>query len=209
MIHIVTADNRRAFHHTLTQMHRQRKILFIDHMKWGLEDCAGLEIDQFDGPEAIYLIETDPATGAVLQSARLLPSLGAHLLADVFPILCDAGAPRGAAIYEASRFCPAPDAPKGAARRLLLSKMIGAIMETGILFGIEQVSFVASAALAPLAATAGWNVSPLGSATRIGRERLRAMIADVNSEGLTQVRARHGLASPLTRYAGAAFARAA
>lgn len=202
MIQIVTGENRSLFHHALGEMHRQRKALFVDEMGWALECCAGLEIDEFDTPQAIYLLEIG-ASGKLLQSARLLPSSFPHLLTGVFPGLCPNGAPVGERIWEASRFCPAPTTQKGAPRRELLFRMIAAIMETGLLFGIERVSFVASAALAPLAGRAGWEVEALGPPQRWGGEKLTAMAASITSDGLTRVRALHGLKLPLTRFAGA------
>jgi len=87
--------------------------------------------------------------------------------------------------------------------------MIAGILETSILFGIEKVSFVAGAALAPLADQAGWNVRALGPKQRVGRERLVAMLADVTSEGLATVRHRARLTGPVTRFADAGLARAA
>jgi N-acyl-L-homoserine lactone synthetase len=209
LIHIITRSNRRMFSDVLTEMHRQRKQLFVDCMGWKLETCADLEIDAFDSDEAIYLIETDEKSGHVLQSARLMSSEGPHLLGEVFPHLCAEGPPRAPGLYEASRFCPAPETPKGQARRALLYRMIAAILETGLLFGIERVSFVASAALAPLARRAGWQVSPLGAGARVGRERLSAWVAVISTEGLARVRALNGLDGPLTRYADPAWLRAA
>jgi N-acyl-L-homoserine lactone synthetase len=208
MIQIITKENRRLFHHALTEMHRQRRQVFIEDMGWRLEESMGLEMDQFDSEDATYLIDIGE-DGAVIQSARLLPTASPHLLSEVFSELCEEGAPRSPLIWEASRFCPAPETPKGAPRRALLGRMIAGILETSILFGIEKVSFVASAALAPLAAHAGWRVRALGPKRRIGRERLTAMLADATSEGLSEVRARHGLAGPVTRFADARLARAA
>ena len=208
MINIITAENRHCFHHVLTEMHRQRKQLFIDQMGWRLADIAGLEMDDYDSSEAVYLVETGDDS-AVLQSARLLPTQTPHLLNDVFPALCENGPPRSETIWEASRFCPAPDTPKGPPRRQLLMRMIAAILETSILFGVEGVTFVASAALAPLARNAGWEVTPLGAPQRIGRERLTAMLARVTSAGLQRVRAVNGRTGPLTRYADINARRAA
>ena len=208
MIQIITRDNRRLFHHALMEMHRQRKQVFIDRMNWRLSESMGLEIDEFDSEEAMYLIDVD-ANGDVQQSARLLPTLSPHLMSEVFAKLCDDGPPRSARVWEASRFCPAPTIAKGAPRRELLARMIAGILETSILFGIEKVSFVAGAALAPLAAQAGWNVCALGPKQRLGRERLIAMLADVTSDGLAAVRQRARLTGPVTRFADAGLARAA
>jgi acyl-homoserine lactone synthase len=192
----------------LCEMHRQRKALFIDAMGWSLEACIGLEIDQFDKAEAIYLIETCEA-GKVIQSARLLPSQAPHLLSHIFGELCPDGAPVGPRIWEASRFCPAPSTPKGAARRELLYKMIAAIMETGLTLGIVQVTFVASAALAPLARRVGWDVKELGPPRRWGREKLTAMAAEITHEGLGRVRALNAITQPQTAFSSRPLAIAA
>jgi acyl-homoserine lactone synthase len=63
MIYVVSQENRRRFHHLLTEMHRQRKRVFIDQLKWRLEESAGLEIDAYDSEDAIYLIEAATPRG--------------------------------------------------------------------------------------------------------------------------------------------------
>ncbi len=209
MIHIVTAENRHQFHHALMEMHRQRKAVFIDELNWRLEAPEGLEIDLYDSPEAIYLIEADGPRAPVTGSARLLPTTRAHLLSDVFAHLCDAAPPSGAHVWEATRFCPAPDAARGAPRQALLGRIIAAIMEAGVLFGIEQVTFVANAGLAPLAMKAGWRARALGRAQGKGRERLQALAADIDAAGLRRVRGLNGISGPITRFASGDFARAA
>ncbi|HRK65526.1 MAG TPA: acyl-homoserine-lactone synthase, partial [Terricaulis sp.] len=108
MIHIVTAENRRQFHHALTEMHRQRKAVFIDELNWRLEESAGLEIDAYDSAEAIYLIEADAPRAPISASTRLLATTRPHLLSDVFPQLCAERPPCGPHVWEATRFCPAP-----------------------------------------------------------------------------------------------------
>lgn len=207
MIHIITQENRALFRRELTQMHAQRKRLFVDEMGWRLTVCAGLEIDAFDSERAIYLVELSGRT--VVQSVRLLPTREPHLLADVFSMLCPGGPPRSERIWEVSRFCPAPETPRGEARRRLLMRMIAAMMETGLLFGVTDLTFVASAALRPLAARAGWDVQALGPSQRVGADKLTAMQAKVSSAGLEAVRAIHGFDGPLTRYVDADLRRAA
>jgi acyl-homoserine lactone synthase len=209
MIHIVTAENRRLFHHALMEMHRQRKAVFIDELGWRLNGETGIEIDAYDAEDVVYLIEAEAPRAPVTGSARLLPTGRPHLLSDAFAGLCEEPAPCGAGVWEATRFCPAPETPRGAPRQALLMRMIGAIMETALLFGVEKVTFVASAALAPLSERAGWEVRALGAAKRIGREKVRAYLATINAEGLKRVRERIGAAGPLTRFVPGALANAA
>ena len=200
MIHIVTAENRRHYHHALMEMHRQRKQVFIDQMKWRLEESAGIEIDAYDCPEAIYLIDAAAPRAAVKCSARLLATDRPHLMGEHFSFLCDGAPPSGPDVWEATRFCPSPEIGKGEERRALLARMIAAIMETALLFGIEQVTFVANSALAPLAAKAGWQVEALGKPQRAGRDRASAFVAHIDSDGLREVRMRNGIVKPLTRF---------
>jgi len=200
MIHIITAENRRCYHHALMEMHRQRKHVFIDQMKWRLEESAGIEIDAYDCPEAIYLIEAAAPRAPVTGSARLLRTDRPHLMGDHFRFLCDGGLPSGADVWEATRFCPAPDTPAGQARHDLLARMIAAIMETALVFGVERVSFVANAALTPLAAKAGWDAQPLGAARRVGRDRLTAFVAAIDQRGLRRVRELNDIRTPVTRF---------
>lgn len=200
MIHIITAENRPHFHHALMEMHRQRKAVFIDQLKWRLEDSAGLEIDAYDSVDAIYLIEADAPRAPISASARLLPTTRPHLLNEVFPYLCEEAPPTGPGVWEATRFCPAPDTPHGHQRRGMLGRVIAGIIETALLFGIEQVTYVADAGLAPLARKAGWSVRALGPGRGRGRNRLAAFAADIDAAGLRRVRALHGISGPLTRF---------
>jgi acyl-homoserine lactone synthase len=201
VIHIVNAENRSQFHHALMDMHRQRKTVFIDEMKWRLEAPEGLEIDAYDSAAAIYLIECDTARAPVTGSARLLETTQPHLMADVFSHLCDDEPPRGRLIWEATRFCPAPGTPNGPARHALLGRIIAGILETALLFGIEQVTFVANVGLATQAMKAGWSTRTLGAPQGRGRERIVAVAADIDAAGLRRVRANHDISGPITRFA--------
>lgn len=209
MIHIITAENRRHFHHALMEMHRQRKAVFIDQLKWRLQESAGLEIDAYDSAEAVYLVEADAPRAPISASARLLPTTQPHLLGDVFPELCAAAPPIGPHVWEATRFCPAPATPHGAPRQAMLGRVIAAIMETALLFGIERVTYVANRALAPMAQRAGWEVAALGPAHGTGRDKLRAFAAEIDAKGLRRVRERFSIAGPLTRFTPGALAQAA
>jgi N-acyl-L-homoserine lactone synthetase len=209
MIYIVSAENRRRFHHLLTEMHRQRKQVFIDKLKWRLEHSAGLEIDAYDSPDAIYLIEAATPTAQISVSARLLPTVRPHLLGEQFADLCQGAPPVGPGVWEATRFCPAPETPAGAPRRRLLGRMIAGIMETALIFGIERVTYVADAALAPMALKVGWEVRALGPARGKGRHRIQAFAASIDAAGLRRVREAFAIDAPMIRFVPGEMARAA
>ena len=120
MLQIITAKNRSKFDELCDSMYRDRKAVFIDRLGWGLKVCDGeREIDQFDTPDAVYVIEAE--AGRHLASLRLLPTIKPHLMSDVFPFLCDGEVPRGPDIWELTRLCVNPDlsraGPEAAARR--------------------------------------------------------------------------------------------
>lgn len=197
-MHLVTTENRDSYETALREMHAQRKQVFVDQMGWPL-GCEGeLEFDAFDTEAALYLLQFG-RDGALMASARLLNTDAPHLLDTVFPHLSDEDLPRGDSIWEATRFCPAPElGPE--ARRALLGEIIAGILEAGLLYGMTQVTFVAGAALKPLALAAGWSARPLGKSHRYKRERVTACVASIDAAGLRRVRANYGLSAPLLRY---------
>jgi acyl-homoserine lactone synthase len=199
MIHIVNIENRGIYAEDLALMHQQRKAIFIDRLRWNVAATDGLEIDAYDRDDTIYLLAYDSHNRSLSGSARLLPTLQPHLMSDLFAHTCDGGVQRGARIWEASRFCPAPTARRRVRIRLLWS-IFAAVMESSLLFGIEQVVFTANAALLPLALGAGWQARRLGPTMRDGRDSVTAIAVDINLQGLHALRERFGIDGPVTRF---------
>lgn len=200
MIHIVTSENRAEFRRELCEMHRQRKRVFVDELKWPLACEEGLEIDEFDTAEAVYLLYFTDG-GELRASARMLPTDRPHLLGSIFPDLCLEGVPAGERIWESTRFCPAPHVRDAEEKRWLLGVMIAGMIESALIFAVDHITFVAGGALKPAALGAGWNARPLGPTRRTRGDRLTACIADATPEGLRRVREKYRLPHPLIRYA--------
>ena len=76
-------------------MHADRKRVFVDMLKWDGPHDENFEQDQYDTDSANYLILRDGMSGEHRGSVRLLPSMGPHILRDVFPFLCDGKVPVG------------------------------------------------------------------------------------------------------------------
>ena len=84
-----------------------RHKIFIERLGWQLPVENGMERDQFDRKDTLYVIARD-GKGAICGCARLLPTTGPYLLGDVFPnLLPDTPAPRDESIWELSRFAAA------------------------------------------------------------------------------------------------------
>jgi len=206
MIFIANAENRWQFEDDLTEMHRQRKMVFVDSAGWKLNVVSDLEIDGYDRQETIYLLAKDVAAGPLLASARLLTTLGPHLMSDLFAEACSEGVPRGPTIWEVSRFCTTPKLQDRSKRLNLLWEIICGVMETALVYGIDQVIFAANRALLPLALACGWDARVLGRSLRDDNDDVTAVAAAVTPYGLRLVRERHAVPAPAIRFPAGANA---
>jgi N-acyl-L-homoserine lactone synthetase len=88
----------------LGRMAHYRHRVFVEHLGWPLVATDGIESDQFDRPDTVYVAVEDEQ-GRIAGCARLLPTTQPYLLAEVFPQLLNGlSAPRDPRIWELSRF---------------------------------------------------------------------------------------------------------
>jgi acyl-homoserine lactone synthase len=201
MILIINAENRSLFESELIEMHRQRKAVFVDGYGWNVPVRGDMEVDGYDGEGTTYLIAKPGLSGAeVIASARLLPTVRAHLMADLFVAACGGSVPSGPSIWEVSRFCVSPRVDSRRKRVELLWEMACGVMETALLYGVEKVTFVANAALLPLALQCGWSAVRLGPTLPDGNDEITAVAASITPEGLRATRGRLGIHGPVTRF---------
>lgn len=86
------------------QMGLYRREVFINQLGWELNTTNGMELDEFDGPDAVYVCSQDDE-GKVSGVARLLPTTGPYLMEKVFPQLWAGNElPCDPQIWELSRF---------------------------------------------------------------------------------------------------------
>ena len=197
MVTVVNIENKFEFVNELNAMHRHRKEIFVDFLKWNVPVIDGqYEIDQFDNENAVYLLALDEKTGAHLGSVRLLPSTAPHLLHDLFPYLCDGPVPIGEDIWEITRLCTAPrvEDPK-----LVRGQLATALMEFGLLFGVRQYTSVAHMAWLSQVLAAGWDCQPLGLPQKVGKDEIGAIAINVTANALQMFRQRLELRQPLLR----------
>lgn len=199
MIFIANAENRCVFGRDLEEMHRHRKIVFVDRAGWQVPVLADREIDAYDRSDTVYLLAKDAPEGGLLASVRLLATTAPHLMSDLFAAACRGGVPRGPRIWEVSRFCTAPVIADRAQRLKLLWEMSCAVMETALVYGIDHVVFVANRALLPLALGCGWDARALGATLRDSGDAVTAVIAAITPAGLRRVRERYRVPAPVIR----------
>jgi N-acyl-L-homoserine lactone synthetase len=200
MIFVVNAQNHRLFQADLVQMCRQRKTVFVDGAGWQLPVIGDMEMDAYDRGDTLYLLAKDRPEGQVLASVRLLTTTGPHLMCELFDAADRDRMPRGPSVWEASRFCTAPGIRDRPRRHALLWEIICGVMETGLLYGIEEVIFAAGRALLPLALHCGWEVRVLARKLRSPDDEVTALAAAITAAGLRRVRRLHGISVPAIRF---------
>ena len=172
----------------LRAMFVARKEVFIDLLKWDLPVLAdAYELDQFDAPQAEYLILVD-AEGRHRASTRLLRTDRPHLLGDLYPHLCDGPVPAGPTIREITRFCL--DRHQTASeRRSARNQLVTALAEHALRTGITDYTGVAELPWLAQILRFGWQCMPLGQAVRQGARSLAGLhirIDDRTIGGLTR-----------------------
>lgn len=84
-----------------------RHKIFIERLGWQLPVQNGLERDQFDRPDTIYVVARDDH-GDICGCARLLPTTHPYLLGEIFPQLMNGlPVPASLDVWELSRFAAA------------------------------------------------------------------------------------------------------
>ncbi|PWJ22106.1 acyl-homoserine-lactone synthase [Jannaschia seohaensis] len=143
-------------------MFRDRAAQFRDRMGWDVHvDEMGWETDVYDRLDPLYVI-AEGADGVHAGSMRFLPTTGPTMLSEVFPYLTGDRPIRAPGIWECTRFCLAPGAGPGTARKLLL-----AASELGLGLGLSHSLGVFDAPMARVYRRLGWEPEVLGSSDGI------------------------------------------
>ncbi|MDB5722223.1 MAG: N-acyl-L-homoserine lactone synthase [Alphaproteobacteria bacterium] len=175
---IMEGRRNHSDHRLLRAMFEARKRVFVDLLRWDVPVLDGrYEIDQFDDENAIYVIVTD-GEGRHRGSARLLPTMRPHILDTLFPQLCADRPPRGAGIFEITRFCL--DREQDATSRLIArNRLVSAMVDYAIDNGIHAFSGVAEVGWLQQILAFGWRCSPLGLPRQIGGRMLGALRIEI------------------------------
>lgn len=194
MVHVIDRANRAASSDLRLAMHADRKRVFVDRLKWDVPVIDGCyEMDGFDDEHAIYLVATDPRSGAHLGSVRLLPTTRPHLLGNIFPMLVEGEVPRGPDVFEITRLCTSPALADWEAHNAIRERLATALIEYALMAGISRYTMMTHVTyLSQLLAT-GWDVEPLGLPREIDGQMLGALQVNVKAETLSIFRAKFGL----------------
>jgi len=197
LAHIANVTNFDHYARELDAMHRHRRRIFVDLLGWrALSGPKEHEADTFDGPDATYILVLDE-DGVYRASARLLPTTGAHMMAELFRAFVDGPPPRGPDILEWSRHCPGdpawPAAINEAARLALHTGVLAYALERGV----RAFTAVMDRGLLRRARSYGWDCTPLGPPRAYGEGEAIAVLNPVCAAHLEALRARAGVTGPV------------
>lgn len=162
-------------------MFADRKRLFVDLLGWAVPVVDDrYEIDQFDRDSATYLIATDHH-GDHAGSLRLLPTVGPHILGDLFAFLCDDGVPRGGTIVEITRLC-LPTRLSAGGRLSVRNRLISAMTDHALDNGIATLTGVVSWDFLEQIMAMGWQCGALGRPHNVAGARLGAFRIDLDAD---------------------------
>jgi N-acyl-L-homoserine lactone synthetase len=177
-------------------MLRDRKTVFIDRLGWDLQSPDGLhEIDQYDGPDTLYLLVHQPSTGRHLGSVRLLPSMGPHLLTDHFPFLCADGVPRGPDVWEITRLVTAPGLDRSQALQVRRQLSL-ALFDQALALGVTRYTMLTHMPWVPALLSIGWDAEPLGLPHGDGANAVCALGINVDATMRARLATAWGMAAP-------------
>lgn len=185
---IMNSDAYASGDRIAANMHRDRKHVFVDLLKWRVPVVAGeFEVDQFDTPRATYLVSAD-GSGEHYGSFRLLPSTGPHILGTLFPELCDEGVPVGPNVVEISRGCLSPRL-RAAQRLRVRNQLVTAAVEFALANGIDTFTCVADGGWYSQILAMGWRCAPLGLPREIDGALTGALKIHIDRETRAHLRA--------------------
>lgn len=181
MLHLVHDRSGDMPDTVLRAMFAARKSVFVDLLKWDVPVLEGrYEIDQFDDEHAHYLVLADKR-GGHLGSARLLPTLRPHILDTLYPQLCDAPPPRGARIYEITRFC-LDRSLRAATRRAVRDTLVASLAQHALDHGIDRYTAIAEMGWLQQILAFGWRCAPLGLPRLAGQHLLGAFTIEITPD---------------------------
>ena len=202
MIKMITNENKHLNQDTICEIFRLRKKVFADHLGWDVKITGDLETDEYDDLDCIYLASIDPSTNRVQGAMRLMPTVGPHLMKDVFANwFTDDVVFESPSIWEVTRFCIDPNFQKGPysprGLHLVSSELLIALAEVGVRAGLKQVTALCHSGMIKMLQRSKWrpDIVATSSIPRTGKVYLG--LWDVSEEVVANLQIASGLGAQL------------
>jgi acyl homoserine lactone synthase len=164
-------------------MHEFRHEVFVRRLGWSLPLVNGIERDQYDTPDAKYVVISE-SEGRVTACARLLPTTRSYMLPELFPqLLGSAQTPRADDIWELSRF--ATSVRETADRRVMsLAKptleLLAVVCDYAREHKVKRLLLVTSIAIERLMLRAGIGAHRLAAPAMVDGNLCVALVIEVS-----------------------------
>lgn len=196
MIVVIPGEERARFPRLIDEMHRLRRSMFHERLRWQVTIVNRWEIDVYDALDPLYVLALDDSE-RVIGGLRLLPTTGCTMLNDSFAQLLPEGARiESPLIWESSRFMVRLDGG-GRAEMPMINRTIGelglALNEIGKAAALTHIVTVHDRAMHQMLARCGCAGEPLAPPKAIGGVETRAAFYEVGVEWESRVRRLSGL----------------
>ncbi|MFN7011479.1 MAG: acyl-homoserine-lactone synthase [Allorhizobium sp.] len=200
MIRIINGANRNDHPAEIAAMHRLRKRVFHDFLKWDVTVKGDWEIDHYDDVNPTYVLSYSPA-GQLRGSLRLLPTLGPNMLDDTFPVLLgDRPDIRSAEIWESSRFCIEPEISQDRSSNqvtIAAAELMCGVGEIGLASGLSHIVTVTDVFLERMFRRMGCPGERIAEPHKIGSVFAVAVAWEVTPDLLARMKAVAEIDGPL------------
>lgn len=151
---------------------RYRHSVFVEALGWCLPGRDGLEQDEFDCDNTVYVFAQDDEQ-RIVAFARLLPTTHPYPLAQLFPELLDGRAPPSSAdTWELSRFSATAAGVGEAASSPLAVALLDHALYAAELHGARRLITVSPIAIEGLLRKAGFHSRRFAGPVRYGTKRI-------------------------------------
>jgi acyl homoserine lactone synthase len=167
----------------MANMARYRHKVFVGKLGWPLQCTDGLEYDEFDRDDTVYVVAQDPF-GELVGASRLLPTTRPYLLATVFPELWGGDPlPDSPDIWEVSRFAAVDfNAQQGPLFQMLsrnASELLHATVRAARDRGARQLISISPVGVERLLRAAGYQAHRAGPCRVIDGQPLFACVTQI------------------------------
>ncbi len=191
MLIVAHAEERQQHSKVFDQMYRLRAHQFAQRRGWRVVVRDGLEKDQFDDLNPLYICVVH-RDGRVLASLRLLPTTGPHMLSEIFPeVAGDVGIIRHPLIWESSRFCVDTKASReyGAdGVNIVTRELLAGLFETAQGAGMHYIVSVYDIFVERILRRAGCKFERLGSVIEYDDLKTVGGLFEVSTDVISAIR---------------------
>lgn len=156
----------------ITAMFRQRHQVFYERLGWDVTSRNGLEQDEFDDQNTVYVIARNLQTREVDASWRLRPTSAPYMLKNTFPqLLGGVSAPNDCKTWEISRFAVRTNPYEGSVSQMcgLSQDLFALTVQYAVDHSISNYVWVTSVGVERLGIKLGYRPERLGPPLRIGK----------------------------------------